>query len=138
MARAIDLFIDHPGDDPHQVLVRIGAAVHQPPVPTTDGGWDVRLAEGLSARFGPHGFVDDDHLPLRGYRWSLAARVPDGPGLLEHPATAALRMVADELRHQGTRVLLVLDLQHRVPLGGDPQPAPVAPAPAPAPAEGAG
>ena len=150
MSRSVDLFVD-PAVDERQLLVLLGHAAHSAAVETTDGRWQLRLGDQLVALVYRHPYVDDGDLHLARYGWVVSIRVGHAGSLIDHPATAALRMVADDLRAHHCRVLLVLDLQYRLDLGPepaatawtpdgagpDPDPSGAAPSPEP-PAEEAG
>jgi hypothetical protein len=118
MARSVDLFVDH-GDDPHQLLVMLGKAAHGSATAGIDGRWQLRLSSDLVAHVYRHPYVDDGDLHLTRYPWVVSVRVGHEGSLMEHPATVALRMLAEELRRFRRRVLLVLDLQNRLDLGPD-------------------
>ncbi|MCU4185417.1 hypothetical protein K6U06_13675 [Acidiferrimicrobium sp. IK] len=118
MSRSVDLFVD-PGVDTHQLLVLLGKAARGPAVETADGRWQLRLGDQLVAHVYRHPYVDDGDLRLSRYPWVISVRVGHDGSLLDHPATAALRMVADDLRPHHCRVLLVHDLQYRLDLGGE-------------------
>lgn len=128
MSRSVDLFID-PGVETHQLLVMLGSATHGAPVETTDGRWRLRVSDRLIAHVSRHSFVDDGELQLSRYPWVVSIRAGHEGSLIDHPATAtaALRMVADDLRTHRCKVLLVLDLQYRLDLvAGQPSDDPLA------------
>ncbi len=118
MSRCVDLFVDHEGD-PHPLLVMLRNSVHAQAVETTDGRWQLRVGDGLEAEVYRHPYVDDGELPLARYPWVISIRVGHEGSLVDHRATTALRMVAEDLRAHQRRVLLVLDLQYRLDLGPD-------------------
>ena len=118
MSRSVDLFIDHT-DDAHQLLVMLGTSIHGAPVDCGAGRWELRLSPRLVATVYRHPYIDDGDLKLSHYPWVVSIRVGHEGSLIDHPATIALRMLAEDLRAHHRRILLVLDLQNRIDLGPD-------------------
>ncbi|HET9691298.1 MAG TPA: hypothetical protein VFP61_09095 [Acidimicrobiales bacterium] len=110
MSRTVDLFIDH--DDLHQLLTHLGAAVHRPPTPIADHSYAVHLADGLLGELRPTARRADGTPRFASFTWQLAALSPGGCPAGDDPVTIAVRIVADELRRQRLRCLLVVDLHH--------------------------
>ena len=119
MSRSVDLFIDHSDDDAHQLLVMLGTSIHGAPVDCGAGRWELCLSPQLVATVYRHPYVDDGDLKLSRYPWVVSIRVGHEGSLLDHPATIALRMLAEDLRAHHRRILLVLDLQNRIDIGPD-------------------
>ncbi|MBO0693841.1 MAG: hypothetical protein J2P58_13140 [Acidimicrobiaceae bacterium] len=118
MSRSVDLFID--SSLPIEALAehlraRTGAQV----VSTADPArW--RMSDGsLTADLYEHAYVDDGELWLSRYRYVLSTHMPDGVGLLDSSEVLGLRHLAQVLHAPPElSVLLVLDLQYRLPPAG--------------------
>lgn len=117
MSRSVDLFIGSslPIDQLAELLrTRSGAQL----VPTVDPErW--RFVDGaISADLFVHPYVDDGELWLSRYRYVLSTSMADGVGPIDSGEVLGLRHLA-QILHDPVElpVLLVLDLQYRLPAG---------------------
>lgn len=119
MSRSVDLFID--SSLPIEALAehlraRTGAQF----TPTADPDrW--RMDDGsLTAELYEHSYVDAGELWLSRYRYVLSTHMPFGVSLLDSPEVLGLRHLAQALHSPpDLSVLLVLDLQYRLPTAGE-------------------
>lgn len=122
MSRSVDLFID--SSLPIEALAehlraRTGAEF----MPSDDPArW--RMVDGsLVADLYEHAYVDDGELWLSRYRYVLSTHLADGVGLLDSDEVLGLRHLAQALHAPpDLSVLLVLDLQYRLPAAGESSP----------------
>ena len=119
MSRSVDLFID--SSLPIEALAehlraRTGAELS----PTTDRDRWWMVDGSLSAELYEHSYVDDGELWLSRYRYVLSTHMPFGVSLLDSTEVLGMRHLAQTLHAPpDLSVLLVLDLQYRLPAAGE-------------------